>query len=372
MNTFVKSITETYNISQKELASMLGITSAAISQWSSAESISIDMLYKLSRVLPVTVDDLLAGMLPDETSAEKQREAYEWLRDFKIDAAIAMRDEKAVKYFAALKKLKARFFELMFCRVTGKLRDRSEELTYLSTFFTPRTDQKYGDEETFFADLASSGGDKKAIVWELEQYYTFRRQVPFKACFETGDSKLYLAAYDCLDSVSKDEAVTAFRYINYRGLPENVRKEHGSDLPEFLQQVVFAMINRGGQVRYNVGHDHRSIGMAKQKGKEDKLQLMPISVPHVENADETTVLRVLDAWNAAEEILSAVSGRVTNAKAACDRVIRYEEYNKTIDAEEMERIKNAYIAEKEQTAIRDPLKYWQMVKNNQIWVARLI
>ena len=92
MNSFVKCITETYNISQKDLASMLGITSAAISQWDNAESISIEILYKLSRLLQVSIDEFLSGILLDDVSVEKQRKEFEWLRKFKIDAAVSMHD----------------------------------------------------------------------------------------------------------------------------------------------------------------------------------------------------------------------------------------------------------------------------------------
>lgn len=370
MNSFVKCITETYNISQKDLASMLGITSAAISQWDNAESISIEILYKLSRLLQVSIDEFLSGILLDDVSVEKQRKEFEWLRKFKIDAAVAMRDSEAIKFFNAYKKLKSRYLELMYRSVTGKLRDVwREELDYLSTFYTFNADTATGTEDAFFNGFLKNGGDKKSIIWELEQAYKCSLKLPWKACFESGDSKIYLAAYNCLSPIDKDEVVTAFRYINFRWLPGNLRKAQGGDLHKYLQKTVFEMVNCGGQVRYNVGHDFSNLYGSPQKGRENKLRLISIPVPHIENTENQEVLRILDKWNEAEKILSAVNKNIAGVKATNFRTIHYDEYSKTIDTEEMSRIKNAYLAEKEDTAINEPLKYWEMVKNNQIWIA---
>ena len=372
MNTFVKSITEAYGISQKELAAMLGITSAAISQWQGAESVSIETLYKLSRLFQISIDELLSGMLPDDTSATKRRKEFEWLRKFKIDAAIAMRDNQAVKFFNDYKKLKSRFFELMYRRTTGKLSAVwRDELGYLSTFFSFNDDvaKEYGDESAFLAFLSNNGCDKKATIWELEQAYKCCLKLPWKACFESGEPKIYLAAYNCLNSIDKDEVVTTFRYINYRRLPGTLRAQQRHNLPEFLQNVVFEMIKLDGQVRYNVGHDLSKRYGTQPKGSENKLQLVSIPAIHMENTDNVIVLRVLDNWNEAEQILCAVNKNVARVKAPCPRPVHYDEYMKTIDLEEMSRIKNAYIAKKEQMPIHNPLKYWEMVKNNQVWVA---
>ena len=371
MSAFVKCMTETYGISQKELASMLGVTSSAVSQWESAESISIEILYKLSRLFQISVDELLSGMLPDGASAAKLREEFEWLRTFKIDAAIAMKDGRAANYFAAYRKLKSRYFELMYRRVTGKLRDAWRvELDYLSAFFTYNADHaKTPDEAAFLAAFSNNNGNKRAIIWELEQAYKCSLKLHWTACFESGDPKIYLAAYDCLNSIEKDEIVTAFRYINFRWLPADLRKRQGRNLHKFIRNTVFEMINCGGRVRYNVGHDLSSCYGTPQKGRENKLRLVPLPVPHIKSTDGIEVLRVLDKWNEAEKILSAVDGSFTHAKATDARTVRYDEYIKAIDEEEMQRIENAYKADKENTAIKDPIKYWDMVKNNRIWVA---
>lgn len=370
MNEFVKSMTETYGISQKELAAMLGITSSAVSQWESAESISIEILYKLSRLFQISVDELLSGMLPDGASPTKLREEFEWLRTFKIDAAIAMKDGRAVKYFGAYRKLKSRFFELMYRQVTGKLRDaRRDELDYLSTFYTVGDAAKEHGGAAGFLDFLSKTTDKKSIIWELERVYKCTLKLNWAVCFESGDPKIYLAAYDCLNSIEKDEVVTAFRYINFRWLPADLRKREGRNLNEFIRNTVFEMINCGGRVRYNVGHDLSSCYGMPQKGRENKLKIVALPVPHIKNIDGIEVLRVLDKWNEAEKILSAVDGSITHVKATDARNVRYDEYIKAIDEEEMQRIENAYRADKENTAINDPIKYWDMVKNNRIWVA---
>ena len=373
MNPFVKNLTVAYGISQKELAEMLGITSAAISQWDGAESISIDILYKLSRLLQTSADELLEGILPDAAQVDKLCEEFEWLRKFKIDAAVAMRDNQALKYFGAYKKLKSRYFELAYRRVAGKLREALyAELEYLTTFysFTENATREYGDE-TSLINYLSGISDKKAVIWELEQAYKCNLKLPWKACFETLDAKLYLSAYDCLRSIDKDEIVTAFRYINYRWLPNELRARQGVNLPDYIQNTVFEMINHGGQVRYNIGHDRSHMYGAKQKGQENKLQLISLPMPHVKNTEKIAVWRVADEWNEAEQILAAIDGTFTNTKATVIKTVHYAEYMKTVNMEEMNRIKTTYVAEKENIAVTDPIKYWDMVKDNRIWIPEL-
>ena len=232
MSEFTKQIMENYNISQKELASILGISSAAISQWKSAENISIEVLYKLSRLLQVSVDDLLSQIPLDTSSVEKRREEFGWLRSFKIATAIAMNDNKVFAFFTAYKKLINCFFDLFYRRITGKLRNKEQdELDYLFSFYTfdATAIKEYTNEEIALASI-SRIGNKKAMIWELEQVYKCSLKLPWKSCFETGDEKIYLAAYDCLNSIVKDEIVTAFRYINYRWLARLYKKMNRTEL----------------------------------------------------------------------------------------------------------------------------------------------
>ena len=62
MNSFIKSLMEERKIKQKDLAIILGISSAAISQWNDeGTNISANCLFMLSKLFHVTVDELLAG-----------------------------------------------------------------------------------------------------------------------------------------------------------------------------------------------------------------------------------------------------------------------------------------------------------------------
>lgn len=364
MSEFTKQIMENYNISQKELASILGISSAAISQWKSAENISIKVLYKLSRLLQVSVDDLLSQIPLDTSSVEKRREEFGWLRSFKIATAIAMNDNKVFAFFTAYKKLKNCFFDLFYRRITGKLRNKEQdELDYLFSFYTfdATAIKEYTNEEIALASI-SRIGNKKAMIWELEQVYKCSLKLPWKSCFETGDEKIYLAAYDCLNSIVKDEIVTAFRYINYRWLPRLYKKMNRTELSKYIQHIVFEMINRDGQVRYNVGHDLKHYYGSPQKGKEDKLKLISFPVPHISSTENKKVLRVLDQWNEAEKILLNINGTITATTATGNKTIHYAEYIKTIEKEEMDRIKTTQIAVAEKMSVHKPLAYWNLVK----------
>lgn len=207
------------------------------------------------------------------------------------------------------------------------------------------------------------------MIWELEQVYKCSLKLPWKSCFETGDEKIYLAAYDCLNSIVKDEIVTAFRYINYRWLPRLYKEMGREELSKYIQHIVFEMISRGGQVRYNVGHTFDHYFDSAQKGKENKLKLISFPVPHISSTDNKKVLRVLDQWNEAEKILSNINGTITEINATGNKTIHYAEYIKAIDTEEMNKIITTQTAIAEKMSVLKPLAYWDLVKNNKIWVA---
>lgn len=83
---FVCKLREEQGMTQAELAARLGITAAAVSKWENGESKPrVDMLYRLSELLGVSVEELLAGHRTDGDSLDadavrRVREQYEYLR----------------------------------------------------------------------------------------------------------------------------------------------------------------------------------------------------------------------------------------------------------------------------------------------------
>ena len=60
MNNFIKSLMDEKNLKQKELAQILGISSAAVSQWNEdGTNIKYNSLFIMSKLFHVTVDELI-------------------------------------------------------------------------------------------------------------------------------------------------------------------------------------------------------------------------------------------------------------------------------------------------------------------------
>ena len=56
---------------QSELAQILGISAAAVAQWKSMENIKPEILYNLSKLFSIPIDNLLQEQFKDETVQEK-------------------------------------------------------------------------------------------------------------------------------------------------------------------------------------------------------------------------------------------------------------------------------------------------------------
>ena len=82
---FVCMLREKQGFTQAELASMLGITAAAVSKWENGESKPrVEMLFKLAKILEVSPEELIAGKyLPNEAldrqAVEQINARYEYL-----------------------------------------------------------------------------------------------------------------------------------------------------------------------------------------------------------------------------------------------------------------------------------------------------
>lgn len=100
MNSFIKSLMEERNLKQKELAEILGISPAAVSQWDEeGRNITTDNLFSLSKLFHVTVDELLEGKRTGESLEDKWKREYDINEDAAKTALINGEKEKVLKYF---------------------------------------------------------------------------------------------------------------------------------------------------------------------------------------------------------------------------------------------------------------------------------
>ena len=76
MNAYIKSLMDGRGINQKELAEILGISPAAVSQWKECYTMSVETLFTLSKLFQVSVEELVTEKNANETPEQKCDRMY--------------------------------------------------------------------------------------------------------------------------------------------------------------------------------------------------------------------------------------------------------------------------------------------------------
>lgn len=351
-NSFIKSLMDEKKLKQKDLAVILGISSAAVSQWNEdGTNISIDCLFSLSKLFHVTVDEILAGKKINESLEDKWKRDYDINEELARAALIDGEKEKVLKYFSALQKANVKFFELFEKRVVGNISDdEQKEWEYLGQFF---------DVNMYRSDLLNNiqvsridsvsemilntlieklGRDKnKAIVWELQKIYHTKNFgvgitedieiVPIDDYFDDygdeplkdikEDEDIFFVVYDILSPIEKDKFVTS--------------EFHNRKKAEYI----YKLLKHGGNILYMpsdlnlINYDYKDL---------DELEGEKIPVHELDDA-QAFIFERYDNYS----------------------VATYEQYRTLINYPRMRQIKmEAKYKE------RNPIEYWEYFKNNGV------
>lgn len=355
MNSFIKSLMEERSLKQKDLAAILGISSAAVSQWNEeGTNIGIDFLFSLSKLFHVTIDELLDGKRTGESLEDKWRREYDINEESAKDALIDGEKEKVLKYLASLAKANRKFFELFEKKVIGSIAaNESKEWEYLKQFYDVNIrrcfllkdihfNRKDDIDENILNNLIQQIGDNKdAIIWELKKIYKIEDYGiiiddskirvpdhddivntlgdPYMLDEIENDEEVYFAFYNSLSPIEKDKMLTSL----YKS------KKRWWCLQHF--------IDHGGNILYTpddlnlTNYDYKDLNMLE-------CEIRP--VPELDKA-QAVVREIYDNYSI----------------ATC------EQYQALINLPRMRQIEmEAKYREK------NPIKYWEYIKNNEVLV----
>ena len=137
MNSFIKYLMDEKNLKQRELAQILGISSAAVSQWNEdGTNIKANWLFTISKLFHVTVDELLAGKRSGEALEDKWAREYNIHEEAARSALIDGEKEKVLNYFEAVFKANIRFFSLFGKIIEGNISAYElKEWEYLKQYY---------------------------------------------------------------------------------------------------------------------------------------------------------------------------------------------------------------------------------------------
>ena len=174
LGNFIYKLREEAGMDRKELAALLGVSTAAICQYENNGSIKTEKLYQLAEIFGVTLDEILEAKLAELSIEEKLEEKYS-LDQFDLHQLIEESDPKHLtEYFRRIKVIKDRFYPLMIKTLFKKRYTEKEEkeLTYLFQYFE---DVHNTEQYLRTAIIAQKNHDESSIQWELEKAYVFDR-----------------------------------------------------------------------------------------------------------------------------------------------------------------------------------------------------
>ena len=342
------------NLKQKDLADMLGISKAAVSQWNNeGTNISIDSLFFMSKLFHVTVDELLAGKRVGESLEDKWKRVYDINEDAVRKALIDGNKERALKSFAVLSNANERFFDLFVKKFDGTLSViEQKELAYLRQFYSITLPAYWGEHNVFGKDCKNVDDkiinkikenvriySKENIMWELKKIYKITTYgvsidenwtiIPVDSYYDNvcedpieylkTDRDIFFAIYNVLPPIDKDHFLNS--EFALRG---------GSDFS-------YELIKRGGNILYTpenfnrINYDYKDL---------EDVEGEPVSVKALDEAHEIIFNFYRDY------------SRLT-----------YNQYCKLINQDKMK-----LIGMEEKYKEKDPIRYWEYVKHNVVLI----
>lgn len=348
MNNFIRELMEECGLKQKDLAEIVGVSSAAVSKWNDMREISVGNLFALSKLFHITVDELL--------TEQRERESIEdkWSRQYCINeqsaryALIDGEKDIALKYLESLSKANDRFFDLFEKKVINKIQDiELKEWNFLKQFYDVNIHRsscfdniQFISRENDINDFILStvkdkfGEDKKDnIIWELKKIYNItnygvgvtenREVVPIDRYYENygddpledlkDDEDVFLSVFQTLQQINKDILVTSLQ---------------GRDAA-FLHEL----IKRGGNILYRP----KDLNLTNYDLKDlDDFEGEKKPVPELDKA-QAVIYELYDNYSLAT----------------------YEQYQVLINRSEMK-----WIEMEAKYKEKDPIRYWEFIKGS--------
>lgn len=229
MNAFIKELMDNHEITQKELAAILGISPQAISQWNKTENIKPEYLYALAKLFGISIDEILSEQLNID-SLEKFIEdcIYKIYNISEIDIGRAISEENTdqmIEYTEKVKKATEKFYPLLYKKISNTISKTEKiEFDYIRDFFEPNTAESlaFADFDitvTKEHDIDSIIGthliekfgikDENSIIWELKKIYRCTKIINLEDWF---DETVINNIYDSYPDIYHDKDATELYY----------------------------------------------------------------------------------------------------------------------------------------------------------------
>lgn len=337
MREYIKELLTSKNLKQMELANILGISSAAISQWVTPESVGIENVYKICKLFSISVDEFLSKKLKNETIEEKCDRLYN-IDDYDFEEIVENKDKEAlVDYTSKLVNINERVYDLLYLKMSNTIsKEEEKELTYIYKYLDFNVynspcfqNDKYYSFLSLDRDLEISSQIQKKIsikdrdnfIWELKKIYSIKNKISL--------DKVQDKRNDIFDNQTIKNVIRSYTEIERDNLLQSLIYWGDVNLKDFLFSIGVNLLYR--EDFCNVYID------------EEFSQFEGIITPAVK-------------YNEIERILQ--KQRIVGYKFGSYN-LTYDEYQKIIDNSWKEKIKWLKIKE------TNPIKYWEHIKSQQ-------
>lgn len=200
----IKELRNEKGLKIQELADILKVDKAAVSQWENGKNIGVENLYKLSKLFNTSINYIIDEN--DNIDFEKYKKKF----DLNQYDNIYGNSNLAIEYLNKVKVIKDDFFELLINKYEDKSYDK-QKFNFLKDYFKPDYHylfERYGDyihsEEMLIKEIYNMDKDNKRF--ELEKVYIFKRNSINTSYIMFGECKqeLYETYLSTLNKPAKD------------------------------------------------------------------------------------------------------------------------------------------------------------------------
>jgi transcriptional regulator with XRE-family HTH domain len=218
---FIKDLRIKANLTIQDVSDILGVSKPAVSKWENGDgSIKTEMLYRISKLYGVTVEELLNGKMNNESNYDFWKRNYD-LNNYLFNTKKEDYDVDAKVFYEHCNMIKERFYELLVKWPYDRLKnDDFEEFKFIKDYFEFDIGYyayiKHGpghlaystekDEKDFLKKLLDENKDLKGddLRWLLMKVYNFSCEIYAKEVFESGNIKAIEYLLSTFSQIQKD------------------------------------------------------------------------------------------------------------------------------------------------------------------------
>ena len=273
----LRKLRKDFNYTLQDVATLLGVSKAAVSKWENGDDITTDHLYDLSKLYGVCFSELYQGKLVNESNEQFWKRNYD-LSNYELDEINQKNVEDLKVLFDHIKSVKDEFYKLLPRWASDELNnDEIDEFNFIKQYF--EFDERYysyiktgpgtisltfGDDnkKLFINELYSKIKDlyKESYLWEISKIYNFKYDYKSNMICESRSLKALEYMLSSFSQIEKDQLL----YVNL-----HVKEEVEEDLSHIfcgkskrtverdrtsaeIEQLPFfkTMINSGANVLY--------------------------------------------------------------------------------------------------------------------------